>query len=167
MQGQRFHINMLSQVADLVKKFNSEEFTESIGVLNNATIGQHVRHIVEFYVCLFEGSARGHVNYEDRERNILLETVPDFVLEKIEEYQHILENENLEKQIQFKHLIGDLLFEIPSSLGRELIYLSEHSIHHFALIKIGMAQAFPEKSLPLNFGVADSTVRYSRKQFQS
>ncbi len=167
MQGQNFHINMLSQVADLVKKFNPQEFTKGIPVLNNSTIGQHVRHIVEFYVCLFEGSVSGVVNYEDRERNRLLETVPDFVLEKIKDCQYLIENENLEKSILLKHLIGDLLCEIPTSLARELIYLAEHSIHHFAIIKIGMAQAFLQKSLPTNFGVADSTIRYNKKQFQS
>ena len=158
---------MLSQVADLVKKFNSQEFTESIPVLNNSTIGQHVRHIVEFYVCLFEGSTKGEVNYEDRERNLLLETVPDFVLEKIEECKYFIQNEDLEKQITLEHLIGDLLCKIPTSLARELIYLAEHSIHHFAIIKIGMTQAFHEKSLPTNFGVADSTIRYNKKQLQN
>jgi uncharacterized damage-inducible protein DinB len=164
MQGQTFHINMLSQVADLVKKFNSEEFTTSIPVLNNSTIGQHVRHIVEFYVCLCVGSGNGIVNYEDRKRDLLLETVPSFVLEKIEDCKKFIQDEDLEKQVILEHLIGDLLCKIPSSVSRELIYLAEHSIHHFAIIKIGMCQAFPDKNLPTNFGVADSTVRYTNKK---
>ena len=49
---------------------------------------------------------------------------------------------------------------MPSSLARELQYNLEHTIHHAALIKIGVLSLVPDAVLPDTFGVAPSTVRY-------
>ncbi len=43
---------------------------------------------------------------------------------------------------------------------REMVYLVEHSIHHYALIRIGLQENFSDIFIPKNFGVAYSTVKY-------
>jgi hypothetical protein len=52
---------------------------------------------------------------------------------------------------------------IASSLARELVYLIEHTIHHLAIIKIGLNQGYPHLVLPVNLGVAPSTLLYRDK----
>jgi hypothetical protein len=49
---------------------------------------------------------------------------------------------------------------VISNVQRELVYLIEHSIHHFALVRIGIQENFPEISLPFSFGIAYSTIKY-------
>ncbi|MDX1476670.1 MAG: hypothetical protein R3301_03155 [Saprospiraceae bacterium] len=51
---------------------------------------------------------------------------------------------------------------MDSSLERELIYNIEHTIHHLAIIKIGLAIIAPDIPLPAHFGVAPSTVKYKQ-----
>ncbi|MCU0471726.1 MAG: hypothetical protein MUF58_24420 [Arcicella sp.] len=55
---------------------------------------------------------------------------------------------------------GDEPVEVASSFYRELTYLIEHTIHHLAIIKIGLNEVYPEIIIPKNFGVAHSTIRY-------
>jgi hypothetical protein len=49
---------------------------------------------------------------------------------------------------------------VISNVQRELVYLIEHSIHHFALVRIGIQENFPEIILPCDFGIAYSTIKY-------
>ena len=50
--------------------------------------------------------------------------------------------------------------DVSSSFFRELTYLIEHTIHHLAIIKIGLNEVYPAIEIPKNFGVAHSTIRY-------
>ncbi len=47
--------NVLTQLCDSMHQLTNEEYSSPVGILSNATIGQHVRHIVELFVCLFNG----------------------------------------------------------------------------------------------------------------
>jgi hypothetical protein len=49
---------------------------------------------------------------------------------------------------------------LDTSLFRELAYDLEHSIHHQALIKIGLADLGEDVITEKNFGIAPSTVRH-------
>jgi hypothetical protein len=46
---------------------------------------------------------------------------------------------------------------------REMVYLVEHSIHHYALIRIGLQENFPKIIIPENFGIAYSTIKHREK----
>ena len=109
-------------------------------------------------MCLF--AEKKQVNYESRERNLLIENSPDYTLQVIEEIKQNLASSNLCQEIVFIQTIGELEVKLSTSIARELIYLSEHTIHHFALIKIGFKAICPHKFLSEDFGVADSTKKY-------
>ncbi|MCA1746680.1 MAG: hypothetical protein LC655_03220, partial [Bacteroidales bacterium] len=49
---------------------------------------------------------------------------------------------------------------ISSSVGRELAYCIEHSIHHQAIIKAGLIDLNCTELVSSEFGVAYSTIRY-------
>jgi hypothetical protein len=51
-----------------------------------------------------------------------------------------------------------------TSYNRELVYNLEHAIHHMAIMKIAVDNAFPQVQMPENFGVAYSTIRYQQQQ---
>jgi uncharacterized damage-inducible protein DinB len=160
----KFHIQTLDNVKEVCSLLEKENYTLQIGVLSNSSIGQHIRHIIEFYTCLLEGYSTGQINYDQRQRNVLIETLPDYAFSTIESIQAALNLSDFEKDMEVIHTIADEAYTIRTTFARELYYMAEHTLHHFALIKIGFAASFPEIQLPLNFGIADSTVKHKHAQ---
>jgi hypothetical protein len=48
---------------------------------------------------------------------------------------------------------------LQSSIGRELAYAHDHSVHHLSIIRMGLQQIGKAVSLDRNLGVAPSSVR--------
>jgi hypothetical protein len=156
----KFHIDTLTSIKDVCALLNNEQFTTKIEVLSSSTIGQHIRHIIEFYTCLMQGYEQGLINYDKRERNTLIESIPAYAFSTIENVQEALEKADFNKNMEVVHEIYDTEHHIGTTFARELYYMAEHTLHHFALIKIGFQSAFPEIKLPENFGVAASTIKH-------
>lgn len=64
---------VLIDLKKLIQKLNSESFTQKNKTLFGASIGEHFRHIVEFYLCCFEEAKDSKVNYDLRKRDKQLE----------------------------------------------------------------------------------------------
>jgi len=158
----KYHLNIFAEIEKICRQLSHDKFVEKIELLSGSSIGQHIRHIVEFYICLF--SDKDYVNYDERERNLLIENSPLYTLEVLEILKDQLQNLDFEKKVIFKQSLNNQEVFLSTSYSRELIYLGEHTIHHFALIKIGITALCPELALDQNFGVADSTIKYRATQ---
>jgi hypothetical protein len=55
---------------------------------------------------------------------------------------------------------GDMELTVPSTLGRELLFLSSHTVHHFALLGNYCKAAGVE--MGADFGKAPATVAFER-----
>src|SRR5690606_8636434 len=66
--------NDLKNIKLLISQLSDKEYSTSINCLSGSSIGQHVRHILEFYICLLEGIPIGIINYDNRKRDVNLET---------------------------------------------------------------------------------------------
>ncbi len=158
---QNTNIEIIDQLIDLLKDIDSVEYRDSLRPLHYSTVGQHVRHITEFYQCLLKGQKNGLVDYDARERNIQIEVDKDFTIELLEDIKRHLDNLKTDYPLSLKTQFGaDEAVCVPSSFYRELTYLIEHTIHHLAIIKIGLNEMYPEIKIPQNFGVAHSTIRF-------
>lgn len=62
------------------------------------------------------------------------------------------------------NLIINNTAKVNSTLLRELLYVMDHSIHHMALIKIGINVNFPQIHLNENFGIFSSTIKFTNKK---
>ncbi len=127
----------------------------------DSTIGDHFRHILEFYTTFFEGLEKGLVDYGARNRDAAIAQDPEVARQQVQAQIRNLESiEDLDDQRV--RVVSEEAGAPPgvSSLSRELNFLLSHTIHHFALI------AFICRSikiqLPANFGVAPSTLRYQQ-----
>lgn len=151
----------LNELSLLLESLTQEEFTHPCEFLSGATIGQHIRHILELFDCLISGSSEGKVCYDSRKRDILLETKISFALKKI----HIILEEL--KILKDKPMILEGSYSskneinlVKTSLFRELAYNLEHSIHHQALIKVGMRELGKLNLISVNFGIAPATIKF-------
>ncbi|PIF31521.1 hypothetical protein CLU81_2014 [Flavobacterium sp. 9] len=150
----------LEELISLLDQLSDQDYAQSCEALSNATIGEHVRHILEMYQCLENGYESGILNYDNRERNLRLQTETEFAKQFITEIKMGLKSEN--KIIYLEQEIDGLAIRIQSNYYRELLYNLEHCIHHQALIKVVVLQ-LNNISVNENFGVARSTIEY-RKQ---
>jgi uncharacterized damage-inducible protein DinB len=158
---QKTNIEIIDQLIDLLNDIDTQVYKDALQPLHFSTVGQHVRHITEFYLCALRGYENGIVDYDARERNILIEIDKDFTVETLEKVKDQLQALNSDRNLTLKSKFGgDETMNIPSSFFRELTYLIEHTIHHLAIIKIGLNEVYPEIEIPKNFGVAHSTIRY-------
>ena len=69
MQIQNAIQNVFVQLSESIKLLTDKEYTQTSNILFNATIGQHVRHIIELFIELEKGYISGTVNYEKRQRD--------------------------------------------------------------------------------------------------
>jgi hypothetical protein len=151
------------QLSETLSQLTNEEYSRPSKVLLNATIGQHVRHIIELFQCLEEGYDRGTVNYEKRKRDYRIETERELAVALLKEiYKHI-GRPNKEIVLETEDF-GDTIetVSIPSNYYREIAYNLEHTIHHMALIRVGVNEV-SSLVLPEGFGVAYSTIKYRRQ----
>ena len=158
-------IEVINQLRDLLNQLNPNEYTKNLAVLNESTIGQHVRHTIEFFQCLINGSLTGIVDYDGRERNLLIETDLFFAMNILVDIEMSIAKEaNPDMVLKIRANYGESSFElIESNFMRELMYMIEHSIHHFALIRIGVQENFKHIPIAPTFGVAYSTIKYKQE----
>lgn len=156
-------IEVLDQLSALVSGLSPEKYALPLSILQQNSLGKHVRHIVEFFECLLEGIPHGEVNYDLRQRNLRIETEPAYTLDRIAGIQDKISG--LQDGIfLLKADFGNGMQEFQTSVFRELAFAMDHCIHHLALIRIGMEQHFPEHKMEVEIGVAFSTLRYLQQQ---
>lgn len=151
----------------LIQQLNSEEFSSPLEILQNNSISQHFRHIIEFYEQLFLETMET-IDYDLRKRSRNLESNPELALQSID---RLLDStrEIQDRPITLSMTLNQLKYRptIQTTMLREIAYCNEHSIHHFALIRIAISNSFPHTKLPDGLGVANSTQVYKNSlQFQ-
>ena len=154
---------ILLQLKNVLEQLNNEQLSSQLDVLNGSTIGMHVRHILEFFMCLTESQTTFKVNYDLRDRDTSLEVSTDKCIKTLNKILFFLTKtrDDYELELSANYSLSDESEKITlkSTFLRELLYNVEHTIHHLAIIKIGI------KALNINlvadetFGVAASTIR--------
>ena len=148
------------QLSESLKQITDAEYTQPSNILFNATIGQHVRHVIELFLCLEKGYDEGTVNYEKRKRDYNIETSKAFAIDLLKNIYHRLERPNVDIVLEAEDYTDTTeVVAVPSNYYRELAYNLEHTIHHMALIRVGINEV-STITLPDEFGVAYSTLKY-------
>lgn len=162
--------SILSQLALLVDQIEENDFCKPCPTLGNSSIGQHLRHTLEFFLCLESGCESGVVNYDNRAHDKLIESdkyiaastlarIQDFVGNRIHDF-------NLKLEVSYE-VNGDETQVMDTNYFRELTYNIEHAVHHMAIMKIGIREVASYVNLPSDFGIAASTIRYNETVMSS
>lgn len=159
----------LSDALHYLHEIDPQVYSMPLDLLFGASIGQHTRHLVEFYQCLLDQTADHGttVNYALRARDVRIEEDPQFAARRIEELCtriHGISGNVPCTLICDEHVEDNSGITVQTNLEREMIYNIEHTIHHLAIIKIGLHAVAPRIELPEHFGVAPSTIKHKQKQ---
>ena len=159
--------NVLLQLSDVLRDIKEEDFIKPVNSLNGATIGQHIRHTLEFFTCLTGTLDSGVVCYDRRDHDTDIESKLDVAKNVIDDIREKINKVDVDQKLVLE--IGydyesDAMSRIETNYLRELAYNIEHAIHHMAIIKIGINEICPYIIIPSGFGVASSTIRHLKKQ---
>ena len=160
MQLQQAVNNVFVQLSTSLNDLTQAEYVTACKTLFSNTIGQHVRHIIELFQCLENGYEAGVVNYEKRKRDTEIENNKETAAALLQQIHEGLAKVN--KELVLEAAYDDHSAEtiiLSTNYFREVAYNLEHTIHHMALIRVGISEV-SEIKLPEDFGVATSTVKY-------
>lgn len=156
-------VALLEDAKVYLSQLDKAVYQQPINLLSDSTIGQHSRHFIEFYQCLFDqlDEPGNIINYDVRKRNQRIQEDPKYAAEVICYVIDRIQSYCPEGQIKLCAAYpGECSFTVDTSYERELMYNIEHTIHHMAILKIGLKIVAPLVRLPEDFGVASSTVKY-------
>lgn len=146
----------------LLSDLNNDDYSKSLTMLSDNTVGKHVRHIIEMYHCLINTYDNGTVDYDKRERNSTIEIDSSVAIENLLQILQTISNK--EDKALLLNSYYDFYATAPETIQttfhRELAYALEHCIHHMAIIRIAVESNFPYLKVAPTFGVATSTLRY-------
>ena len=159
----RFVKDNLKENIELLRQLSNDEFCKKNPELSQATIGEHMRHIIELMGCLLDNYEQGIINYDNRNRNIQIQSDVNCAISILEKQLTIIDKQN--KQLSLIHNCFSTEEVLPTNYFRELLYNLEHSIHHQALIKVALF-SFPHITISNTFGIAPSTLAYRKECVQ-
>ena len=157
-------IKQLLSIQSILSQILEEDYNATLPTLKGASIGKHVRHILEFYECLLFNNSDGKVNYDERKRDTLLEKNVKYADNFISEIIEVLMKIDSNSKITLVSKYQDQNISMESSIYREITYNIEHTVHHLAIISIIIPIHFNYINLSENFGYADSTIQYLKSQ---
>ncbi|QOJ14233.1 MAG: hypothetical protein HRU75_06115 [Planctomycetia bacterium] len=171
---------MLVELGELLGGMSDDHYVGSPSAGFTGSIGAHVRHCLDHVAALTDhalshdsgacssplhGSAPddGELDYDRRERGTAIEHERTAALREIERLQARLsgiETMSSERPIRVRGAFcaeGDCVSG-PSSLGRELLFVISHTVHHNALLA-AMCAALAVRT-PVRFGYAPATLAH-------
>ncbi len=149
--------SVLVQFIDVLNQMTYDDYTQPIELLSGSTIGEHTRHIIEIFQKTIIEYEAGVLDYDKRDRNVLIQSNIDYAIECLAEIVSKIENED--KLLHVLSETNNRALPIQTSYFRELLYNVDHCIHHQAIIKIGIL-ILGNIKVNDEFGVAISTLNY-------
>ena len=153
----------LKSLSNLLLLLNDRQYNQKIVFLGNASIGGHTRHIVELLKCVTDGYNLGRVYYVNRVRNLSLETDKILAAQELTIMINNVTQPDKHMKLVTECEEGGLINIVRTTYFREIVYNTEHAIHHLALIRV----ALREMKLDIvgdEFGMAYSTIKYFSAQ---
>jgi len=136
-----------------------------------SSIGAHYRHVLDHFLCLIEGLWDFQINYDHRSRNRDIETsveVARSTTQDLFEALAAISDDVLCRDCTVVYSVrysDNVAQNVPSVVGRELMFCVGHAIHHYAIVKL--LCSLRAVGLPNEFGTAPSTLKYQQAQAAS
>ncbi len=160
------NLHCLEQAIGLLAHLPETAFAPT-GARHATTVGPHLRHVIDHYSAFLTGLPGVRVNYDARQREPRLESDREFAAARLREIVGelaLVDVDLMELPLVVRLEAGGAEAEqwSHSTVRRELQFLLSHTVHHFALIA-ALLERFGI-SVPEDFGIAPSTLRYWQTQ---
>jgi len=163
-------IESLEQMIDFIQGLSDEIYMQIPEPLFSSSIGEHLRHILDLYMALINANDLENINYDVRRRGIGLEKdknegikelyiVCDWL--KLLDLMKLNIKTNISTEVS---VYNEIAVNFPSTVGREVCFVSTHLTHHLALM--AAIAKFLGHSVKTNLGVAPTTASFLRSQKQ-
>ena len=153
------NIDALRQGREVLDRVNDNMYAHAAPGTNGISIGRHMRHVLEFYECFFNGVSRGLIDYDSRSRSAVVQTDRSVAAQRTDDLLAKLQRMSAAQTELPVQVCGeDSGILLASTVGRELQALVSHTIHHFAMI--GVALHVWGVAADPAFGFAPATLRY-------
>ncbi len=108
---------------------------------NHDAIGSHMRHCLDYFVCLLRGLEGGLVDYDARDRDSRVASDPVHFSNCLQEaLDHLLEacSGGLDRPLRLRQTVAadGRSWTVATTLERELTFLSGHCVHHLAITSL-------------------------------
>lgn len=154
--------NLLDQMEYVLDGLTNEQYIQPVKVLSQSSIGQHTRHILEFFTELNKGYENGLVDYDKRIRNHAIESDKFFAINTLHQIKNELVKPDRDLMLHIDYgTKANHSLTVSTNYFRELVYNMEHMVHHMALIRIG-TEAITDLAIPESFGIAASTLKFRK-----
>jgi uncharacterized damage-inducible protein DinB len=158
---------LLDNIQAYLIKIEVEEYIQPMEKMEGSSIGQHTRHLLEFYECFFSQNKSGNViDYNNRKIDKSLEENPKKAISFLSKLKKYLDNIHVNNKLKLKvnyYLNNeDNSVTIDTCFERELVFLIDHTIHHLAIIKTGLKLVNPNLEIPKDFGDVPSFLKFRR-----
>lgn len=129
-------LKTLQKAKSLLTNLEDESLCNASLAPYYSSIGTHMRHILDFYDCIFNMDAESNIDLTARSRNKEVESnccsaenYLDTIIEKLS-----TGNFNINKKVIVVDDLGLGKAEIEYTLGAILAQANSHTIHHYAII---------------------------------
>ncbi len=159
-------LDVAAQAQTLITGLSDEQYTHIALPYLQSAIGGHMRHILDVNHAVTGWPVNALVDYDVRRRAHPVETERDIALQ---EWRHIvdwletLDEADMVSPVSVKSevcLSHQACAQMPSTLGRELAFVSSHAVHHLALIRVSLCAQGIETDE--HFGLAPATLSHQR-----
>lgn len=158
------NLHLLRQGVDLLERLTDTDYRDHAP--ERSPVGAQYRHVLDHYRCLLTGLESGLVDYDARSRAREIEEDRGAARREtavVRERLHLLTHAHLSLPLrvvaaaQSHGTPGDAH---GSTLGRELLFVLSHTVHHYAIIRLLLEDR--GVACISDFGVAPSTLAYRR-----
>lgn len=157
------NLQLLRQGIELLTRLPDPDYRQAAP--GHSAVGAQFRHVLDHYRCLLDGLQAGEVDYDKRSRDPEVEQSREAAIRSTRELLdrlRLLSRSHLGLPLRVLQSSSDTEPDElqGSSLGRELLFLVSHTVHHYAIIKLLLDARGVACSA--DFGVAPSTLAYRR-----
>lgn len=121
----------------LLENISNEQYADKSVAPYYSSIGNHMRHILDMFNCIFKGYDAQRIDLTERDRNL---NVENYTNHGIDYFNYIIDKVKNLKGVNFDQVIdivddlGCGCCTVKSTLGSVLAQAQSHAIHHYATI---------------------------------
>lgn len=156
------NLDLLAQGEALLDRLSPEDYVGAGP--GRSAVGAQYRHVLEHYLLFLAGLGSGRVDYDARSRDVLVETDREAAGRLTRSCRDGIARigaGDLERPLTV-HLAASAESDDGSghgsTVGRELLFLLSHTVHHFAIIRLLLEDRGVD--CEPDFGMAPSTLAH-------